>query len=169
MGCLISCHKGSSIKYVRKIFRKTSISNPLIRTRTCAYQGVRNASFSGNFAYVLNGWSQRLRHISLIFSIFYYSKSFPCDRLSFLKILFPELAFILIFWDSPQIQKTGEYTPYFDSSLQVPPWSLQTLTLRSGIQLDVCLTDVTKAQVFFRILWIPLVLVLGQSKGIRIR
>ena len=25
---------GSSIKYVRKIFRKTNISNPLIRTRT---------------------------------------------------------------------------------------------------------------------------------------
>ena len=32
----------SSIKYVRKIFRKTSISNPLIRIRTSAY--------------VLNGW-----------------------------------------------------------------------------------------------------------------
>ena len=31
---------GSSIKYVRKIFRKTNISNPLVRTRTCAYQGV---------------------------------------------------------------------------------------------------------------------------------
>ena len=25
---------------------------PLIRTRTCAYQGVRNVSFSENFAYV---------------------------------------------------------------------------------------------------------------------
>ena len=47
--------KGSFIKYVRKIFRKTNISNPLIRTRTCAYQGVRNVSFSENFAYVLNG------------------------------------------------------------------------------------------------------------------
>ena len=45
---------GSSIKYVRKIFRKT-ISNPLIRTRTCAYQGVRNVNFAENFAYVLNG------------------------------------------------------------------------------------------------------------------
>ena len=29
-----------------KIFRKTKISYPLIRTRTCAYQGVRNLSFS---------------------------------------------------------------------------------------------------------------------------
>ena len=37
--------KGPSIKYVRKIFRKTNISNPLKRTRTCAYQGVRNVSF----------------------------------------------------------------------------------------------------------------------------
>ena len=47
---------GSSIKYIRKIFRKTSISKPLISTRTCAYQGVRNVSFLENFAYVLNGW-----------------------------------------------------------------------------------------------------------------
>ena len=46
---------GLSIKYIRKIFQKTNISEPLIRTRTCAYQGVRNVSFSENFAYVLNG------------------------------------------------------------------------------------------------------------------
>ena len=44
---------GPSIKYVRKMFRKNY--NPLIRTRTCAYQGVKNVSFSENFAYVLNG------------------------------------------------------------------------------------------------------------------
>ena len=47
--------KGLSTKNVRKIFRKANISNPLIRTRTRAYQGVRNVSFSENFAYVLNG------------------------------------------------------------------------------------------------------------------
>ena len=46
-------HKGPCIKYVRKIFRKTNISNPLIRTCTSAYQGVRNVSFSENFAYVI--------------------------------------------------------------------------------------------------------------------
>ena len=46
---------GPSFKYVRKIFRKTNISNPLTRTPTCAHQGVRNVSFSENFAYVLNG------------------------------------------------------------------------------------------------------------------
>ena len=40
-----------------KIFRKTNISYYLICKRLCAYQGVRNASFSKNFAYVLNEWS----------------------------------------------------------------------------------------------------------------
>ena len=52
---LLKNHMGSSIKYAPKIFRKTNISNPPVRTRTCAYQGVRNAGFSENFAYVLNG------------------------------------------------------------------------------------------------------------------
>ena len=36
--------KGSSIKYVRKIFRKTNISDPLIRTRTL-YVLACNVSF----------------------------------------------------------------------------------------------------------------------------
>ena len=35
---------GLFIYYVRKIFRKTNISYPLIRTHTCAHQGVRNGS-----------------------------------------------------------------------------------------------------------------------------
>ena len=34
----------------RQIFRKTNISYPLIRTRTSAYQGVRNVRFSKNSA-----------------------------------------------------------------------------------------------------------------------
>ena len=34
----------------RQIFRKTNISYPLIRTRTCAYQGVRNVCFLENLA-----------------------------------------------------------------------------------------------------------------------
>ena len=42
MKCAIG---GLSIKYVRKISRKTNISNPLIRTRSCAYQGVRMLVF----------------------------------------------------------------------------------------------------------------------------
>ena len=49
----VSAAKWSFIKYVRKIFRKTNISKPLIRTNTFAYQGVRDVSFSENFAYVL--------------------------------------------------------------------------------------------------------------------
>jgi len=37
-----------------KNFRKTNnISYPLIRTRTCAYQGVENVCFSEIFGYVL--------------------------------------------------------------------------------------------------------------------
>ena len=40
------------IYYVRKIFRKTNISYPLICTRSCTYQWVRNISFSENFGYV---------------------------------------------------------------------------------------------------------------------
>ena len=51
---------GPSIKYVRKVFRKTNISNPLMRTRTCAYQGVGNVSFSENDAYVLTKWPLRV-------------------------------------------------------------------------------------------------------------
>ena len=34
----------------RQIFQKMNISYPLIRTRTCAYQGVRTVCFSGNLA-----------------------------------------------------------------------------------------------------------------------
>ena len=39
------------------MFRKTNISYPLIRTHTCAYQGVKNIGFLANFAYELNEWS----------------------------------------------------------------------------------------------------------------
>ena len=63
-GWNVKVPKGPSVKYVRKIFQKTItiISHPpsLIRTFTCAYQGVRNVSFSKNVAYVLYGWP--LRH-----------------------------------------------------------------------------------------------------------
>ena len=52
---------------VRKIFRKTNISYPLIRTCTCAYQGIINVSFPENFVYVLNGWAQGRCHEEKIF------------------------------------------------------------------------------------------------------
>ena len=44
------------MKYVRKIFRKTNISKPLVHARASAYQGVRSVRFSENVAYVINGW-----------------------------------------------------------------------------------------------------------------
>ena len=44
----------SSIKYVSKIFQKTKMFYPLIRKRTCGYQGVTYFRFSENFEYVLN-------------------------------------------------------------------------------------------------------------------
>ena len=37
----------------RQIFRKTKISYHLIRTRTCAYQGVRNVRFSENLTWFI--------------------------------------------------------------------------------------------------------------------
>ena len=37
-----------------KIFRKIKIFYSLMRTRRCAYQGVRNVIFSENFTHVLN-------------------------------------------------------------------------------------------------------------------
>ena len=45
-------HIGFPVSIYAKFFKKTNISNPMIRTRTW----VRNVSFSENFAYVLNGW-----------------------------------------------------------------------------------------------------------------
>ena len=50
--------QGSFILYVRKIFRKTKISYPLIRTRTCTYQGVINSIFSEIFSNVLKNRGQ---------------------------------------------------------------------------------------------------------------
>ena len=40
---------------VHKNFRKTNISDPLIRKCTSAYWGVRNVSFTENVAYAPNG------------------------------------------------------------------------------------------------------------------
>ena len=83
--------RGPSIKFVGKIFRKTNISNPLIRTRTSAYRGVRNVSFSENFAYVLNGWPLvnhsssnfttlkiRKRFMQLIIQLYFISVCYQC-------------------------------------------------------------------------------------------
>ena len=52
--CIFHDTRGSFILYVRKIFQKTNIFYPLICTSTCAYQEVKNVSFSESFAYILN-------------------------------------------------------------------------------------------------------------------
>ena len=46
--------RGHLFSKYAKSFRKISISYLLIRTRTCAYQGVRNVKCLGNFVYLLN-------------------------------------------------------------------------------------------------------------------
>ena len=51
-----------------KFSEKTNFSYLLIRTRICAYQGVRNVRFSENFAYVLNEWSLMVSHFSQYWS-----------------------------------------------------------------------------------------------------
>ena len=43
--------------YIYKIFWKTNNFYPMIRTRTCPYQVVKNISFMENFAYSLHGYS----------------------------------------------------------------------------------------------------------------
>ena len=48
-----------------KNFVKINISYSLRRRRSCVYQGVRNVSFSENFANVLNGWSLMLMILTL--------------------------------------------------------------------------------------------------------
>ena len=45
-------NRGHSFSTYTKFFENYY---PLIRTRMCAYQKVRNVSFSKNFVYVLNG------------------------------------------------------------------------------------------------------------------
>ena len=71
---------GLSIKYVRKIFWKTNISNSVIRTRTCAYQGVRNVSFPENFVYVLNGWPQYIRLFDKGYEVVFLDISKALDK-----------------------------------------------------------------------------------------
>ena len=46
------------------MFLKTNIAYLLIRTHTCAYQGVKNVSFLGNVVYVLYEWLLALQNTS---------------------------------------------------------------------------------------------------------
>ena len=62
--------KGIIHYYVRKILQKINISHLLIRTRTCAYQGVGNVSLSEYFAHVLCEWSQGLYSAMIFWKLF---------------------------------------------------------------------------------------------------
>ena len=53
--------RGHPLSMYAKFSEKLTFLTPLTRLRTCAYQGVRNVSFSENFAYVLSGWSLTIR------------------------------------------------------------------------------------------------------------
>ena len=46
----LSLRSDHSFSAYAKTFRKTKIPYPLIRTRLCGYQGVRNVSFFGKFS-----------------------------------------------------------------------------------------------------------------------
>ena len=52
------CKRDHPFSSYAKVFRQTNISDPLIRTLTCVYQGVKIISFWEKFAYALNGWSK---------------------------------------------------------------------------------------------------------------
>ena len=51
----------------------------MIRTRMCVYQGVRNVSFSENFAYVLNGWP--VKHHFMKISMIMVVKMLPFGQI----------------------------------------------------------------------------------------
>ena len=66
---------GSFVQYVRKVFRKTNISYPLIHARTCAYRGVtvfwnilRTYQMNDSYVYVI------LLKLDCVFC--YYSETF---------------------------------------------------------------------------------------------
>ena len=68
----------------RQIFRKMNISKPLIRTRTCAYKGVRNVRFFGKFD-VLYFLERPVLRFALLP---YYRRSNAVYRASFSFIMF---------------------------------------------------------------------------------
>ena len=53
------------------MFQQTNSSYPLIRTRTCASQGVINVSFSETIAYILNDPHPCNKNLPAFFSTIY--------------------------------------------------------------------------------------------------
>ena len=62
---------------------ETNISCLLLRTSTCAHQGVRNVSFSENITLVLNGWSllRKCRYKKKYALLNYFSMDWKIIRL----------------------------------------------------------------------------------------
>ena len=71
---LLAARKGIvDLVHAQYFWKKPIILCPL-RMRTCAYQGVRNISFSEYFALVLNGWS--LEQLSESYQFYWYATDF---------------------------------------------------------------------------------------------
>ena len=66
--------KEPSIKYIHKIFWITNISNPLIGTCPCEYQGLEMLVFQ-KIAYVLNEWPLTSSIMLVFFDYFYQGTS----------------------------------------------------------------------------------------------
>ena len=61
--------------YAKFSEKLTFLPPPLIPTRTCAYQGVRNVSFLENFPYLLNEWALlSKKYVFYITFSYYFSK-----------------------------------------------------------------------------------------------
>ena len=86
---------GSFTKYVRKIFRKINNSYLLICTRTCAYEGVRNVSFSENFVKVLSKWSHVRKNLHFFSETVITKVMRSCLRKQFLKYFYHNLLAVI--------------------------------------------------------------------------
>ena len=65
---IIICKKEFSVIHlVRTKFEKLTFLTPWYAHIRVPFQGVRNVSFSKNFAYVLNGWPLRIMIQSILF------------------------------------------------------------------------------------------------------
>ena len=76
-------------------FQKTNISYSLIRTRMCAYQGVRNVSFLKNCSFVLTGYSLRLDDLFKLLFFMYMFYGLLVVIPSFRSVIF--LVFVVLF------------------------------------------------------------------------
>ena len=72
----------------------------MIRTRTCAYQEVRNVNFSKNFAYLLMMPLNALKFLALQSCVKSFWKNFEGSAKLREKLLGPEFLLLEIFYES---------------------------------------------------------------------